>query len=112
MATNEVFKLGDATSQVVPSGTASGAPVLGNGTVPGVALTAEGEGGNVSGEASVRNTGVWEFEIDGAVTRGAKVYITSAGALSTTASGNTLFGYAWAEKPTGTGPLPVRIAQV
>lgn len=113
MATNEIFKLGDATGQVVPAGTKSGAPVLGNGTVPGVALTGIGEGGNKPDEASVRNTGVWDFPTPDAVdTKGTKVYLTPTNTLTTTATGNTLFGYAWSTKAAGDGTVRVRIAQV
>lgn len=113
MATNEVFKIGDATAQVVPAGTVSGAPVLGNGTVPGIALTAIGEGGNIPTEASVRNTGVWKFEVPEAVaSKGLKIYIKSDNTLTTTATSNTLFGYAWGTKSAGAGTIPVRIAQV
>lgn len=114
MATNEVFKIGDATAQVVPAGTKSGAPVLGNGVLPGVALTAIGEGGNIPTEASVRNTGVWNFEVPEAVaTKGLKVYMKADNSgLTTTATSNTLFGYAWGTKSAGAGTVRVRIAQV
>lgn len=113
MAVNEVFKIGDATAQVVPAGTKSGAPVLGNGVVPGIALTDEGKGGNVTGEASVRNTGVWNFAVPEAIaSKGAKVFIKADGALTTTATGNTLFGYAWGTKSAGAGTVRVKIALV
>lgn len=113
MAKNEVYKIGDATAQVVPSGTLSGAPVLGNGVIPGVALTDEGKGGNVAGEASVRDTGVWRFEVPEAVAnKGVKVYIKADGTLTTVATGNTLFGYAWGTKSAGAGTVAVKIAQV
>lgn len=114
MAMNEVFKIGDATAQVVPEGTKSGDPVLGNGTVPGIALTAIGEGGNIPTEASVRNTGVWHFAVPEAVgSKGLKIYMKADNSgLTTTATSNTLFGYAWGTKSAGAGTIPVRIAQV
>ena len=57
---NEVFYPNDPADKLslpVPADTASGAPVL-VGSLPGVTATAEGEGGNVDGNASVWLAGV------------------------------------------------------
>lgn len=113
MARNAVFEDNIATSQEVPAGTLSGAPVLGNGVIPGVALTDRGAGGNISTEASVQNGGVWDFEVAEAVaTKGLPIYLTAEGILSTVELENTLFGYAWETKQAGAGTIRVRIAKV
>lgn len=134
MAQNRIFKETERQNRVrvVPSGTKSGDPLL-IGLRPAVAITDRGDatktftfggltvGGFPSGgvglednEASVAFDGTWEFAVTGATTgtaQDAPVYITSAGALNLTASGNTLFGYV--DYPVGyfkaAGRLPVRI---
>lgn len=134
MALNRIFKETERKNRarVVPSGTVSGQPLL-LGIRPAVAITDRGDatrtfslgGLSVSGtpsggvglepnEASVAFDGTWEFPVTGATTATAQdsaVYITGAGALTTTASGNTLFGYV--DYPVGyfkaAGRLPVRI---
>jgi predicted RecA/RadA family phage recombinase len=96
----------------VPADTPSGAPVK-VGSLIGVTATAEGEGGNAPGRATVWREGEYTFPVAGAVaSEGLPVYITSANALTATATDNTLFGYSHGTKGTGTGPLPVILAQV
>ena len=90
MALNEVFKLGTYISLPVPNGTESGDPVR-VGALNGVAIVDEGTAGNAEGYTSVDLTGAHKFVIEGADV-GDPVYITSAGALSLTATGNKLFG--------------------
>lgn len=96
----------------VPADTASGAPVK-VGSIIGVTATAEGEGGNAEGYATVWREGSYELPVTGAIASvGLPVYITSANVLTATATDNTLFGYSHGTKGTGTGPLPVILAQV
>lgn len=108
MARNEVYRDGDRLALPVPDGTVSGAPVL-VGALPGVTQT----GRAADGTATVWTSGAFRLDVAGAVTTvGSPVYITSAGALTTTATGNTVFGHALATKGAGTGPLVVKIAKV
>lgn len=90
MAVNEVFKLGQYISLPVDVGTKSSAPVR-VGVLNGVAIVDEGTGGNAAGYTSVDLSGAHKFILAGAAV-GDPVYITPGGALSTTASGNKLFG--------------------
>lgn len=129
MATNEKFRPGDKVSLPVPSGTVAGAP-LRIGGLNAVAQTdrakvdvsptnADGTrntsynygGGNPTGYASCWLDGGHEFTVDFAVSGvGDPIYITSANALSGTASGNQLFGHALTTKGAPSGPLTVRLA--
>lgn len=110
MATNVHFAQGDNLSLPVPNNTDSGAPVR-VGSLNGVAMTAEGDGGNPSGSASVQLVGVFDLEVTGAVTNvGDPVYITSAGALNVTAADNDLFGHALASKAAAASVIPVRVS--
>lgn len=112
MARNEIFRDGDHLSLPVTADTPSGSPVI-VGSFVGVTQTAEGEGGNADGFATVWRKGVHEFTVSGAVASyGLPIYITSAYALTTTASGNTLFGYSVGTKGSGAGLLNVAISQV
>lgn len=109
MATNVHFAQGDNLSLPVPNNTDSGAPVR-VGSLNGVAMTAEGEGGNPSGSASVQLVGVFDLEVTGAVTNvGDPVYISSGGALNVTDT-NPLFGHALATKGASAGVIPVRVS--
>ena len=118
----------------VPAGTKSGDPVQ-VGSIVGVAATdvavampatptsdsvAANSSGNPVGYASVLTDGGYLLEVTGAVTApGTPVYIDGDGALSLTATDNTLFGYTvpgpdnkYATKSADAGPAVVRIAQV
>lgn len=53
--------------------------------------------------------GSWTIDVAGALTQGQLVYITSAGALTATATGNSAFGVAVTPKGTGTGPAEVAL---
>lgn len=90
MALNEVFKLGTYISLPVPSTVKSGDPVR-VGVLNGTAITDAGKGGQKPTHASVDLSGAHKHILAG-VEVGDPVYITSAGALSATASGNKLFG--------------------
>lgn len=111
MATNEVFRDADHLSLPVTADTPSGSPVV-VGSLVGVTQTAEGEGGNAEGFATVWRKGAHDFTVTGVTTVGAPVYITAAYALNVTASGNTLFGYALEAKGAAAGVIPVAIARV
>lgn len=116
---NERHSDGDHLSLPVPTGTASGAPVLTLG-MPGVTATKEGEGGNIAGRASVWTKGVYPLSVPDAVgAEGTLIYITSAGALTVTATANTLFGRTvhgadgtGGTKGAGAGTVNVRLAKV
>lgn len=124
MALNEVFKEGIALSLPVPDGTTSG-KALRIGILNAVAQTDEGGAtvvvngitqnsggiGNKDNFASVSLVGAWELDVTGALTVGQAVYITGAGALTATATGNFLFGAALRAKGTGLGPAIVKILQ-
>lgn len=90
MALNEIFKVGKSISLPVPTGTKSGDPVR-VGVLNGVAVVDEGTGFNAEGWTSVDMFGGHLYELAGAAV-GDAVYITSAGDLTTTASGNKLWG--------------------
>lgn len=87
----------------VPSGVVAGEPVQ-VGAWRGVAQTDRDADGN----ATVWINGSAELTVDGAVaTQGLPIYITSARALNTTATGNALFGYSLGTKAAAAGPLEV-----
>lgn len=90
MALNEVFKVDQSISLPVPDGTKSGDPIR-VGVLNGVAVVDEGTGGNAAGYTSVDLFGGHLFVLAGAGV-GDPVYITAAGALTATASGNKLWG--------------------
>ena len=114
MAKNQKFAPHRTRSLPVTADTPSGSPVV-VGALVGVTLTAEGEGGNAAGYATVALDGAFNLAI-GTTTAGAvgsAVYITSAYALTPSSSGNTLFGYLLEAKGTTAGEVhPVEIAQV
>lgn len=112
MARNEKFHDAERLSLPVPADTASGAPVK-VGSLVGVTQTKEGGGGNAENYATVWMKGAFDLSVTGAVASvGLPVYITSANALTMTATDNTIFGYALATKGSGAGVIPVKIAQV
>lgn len=117
MALNKVFAETQSKNRerAVPEGTQPGTPLIIN-TRPAVALTARGDAtktstlpdgvsvsfanggvGNLPDSASVAFDGTWLFEGVTGVTattgQDVAIYLTSAGALTATATGNTLFGY-------------------
>lgn len=116
MAKNQKFAPSRTRSLPVTADTPSGSPVV-VGSLVGVTLTAEGEGGNADGYATVALDGAFDLAIGTttAVAVGGKVYITSAYALTPSdgSGANTLFGYALEAKGTTAGEIhPVEIAQV
>lgn len=110
MATNVHFAEGNNLSLPVLSGTKSGDAVR-VGSLNGVAMTARGDGGNATENASVQLEGVFDLEVTGAITDvGDPVYITSAGALNVTEASNDLFGHAIASKGASASTIPVRVS--
>ncbi len=82
-----------------PATPACGDPVV-VGTIPGVAVTKEGEGGNASGECTIATKGVFNLNVTGsdgtnpaAVAKGDKLYYDS-GILNKNSSGTVLYGKA------------------
>lgn len=111
MATNTIFEDGDYLSLPVPADTGSGAPVK-VGSLVGVTQTAEGEGGNPDGFASVMLKGVHDITVTGAITNvGDPVFIGSGNAVNVTNT-NTLFGYALETKGATAGVIRVKLAKV
>lgn len=116
---NERLNDGVRITLPVPSGTLSGAPVK-SGPFIGVCATKEGEGGNIALRATVWRTGEFDLPITDAVAaEGTAIYITSANALTTTSTSNTLFGYTHADaegngatKGAGAGTVHVILAKV
>lgn len=105
---NERTPIVDYFSAKVPTGTKSGDPVLVlGGSVPAVAATDEGAGGNIAGRASVQSIGIYDvWTTDAVAAEGTAIYITgdgtAAGALTTTVGTNKLFGRTIAA-PDGSG---------
>ena len=134
MAVNQIYAPTPSKirSRAVPSGTLAGVPLLID-TVPAFTLTARADAtrtdtlsdgtaitykiggvGSPAGEATVAFDGTFEYAVTGATTStasGVAVYITSGGALTLTASTNTLFGVT--DYPTSyvkeAGRAPVKI---
>lgn len=137
MAKNNVFPYTELLTEFWDLGktVAPGVPVVGgpNGAQPGVTLTGTGDYTvsqkvgpyTVSGiprggatlapkEASIATDGTWEFAVTGAdltTAQNALVYITGAGALTLTATGNKVYGKVNYPKDyvKVAGTLPVKI---
>ena len=88
MATNIKFEDGDRLLLTVPSGVASGEPVL-FGQQPGVALT--DRGADVAGKATVQFAGVATFELAGAAEEDAVYIHVSTFALALADDGDHVF---------------------
>jgi len=113
---NEVFYPNDPADKLslpVDSGVVSGDPVV-VGSIIGVAATSRGEGGNPSGNASVWTEGVFRLPVSTTVGAVGTALYKAAGstALTTTATSNTLFGYALETKGSGTASIRVKLAKV
>jgi len=111
MATNMKFKVDDYVSLPVPNGKKSGDPVA-VGSLVGILITDEGGGvGNAEGFASVALAGGAELTLPNGVTFniGDRVYLTSGGAVTATATNNTLLGKV--THTNGTGRVIVKIVQ-
>lgn len=122
---NERLHDGKRITLVVPDNTPSGAPVK-VGPFIGITATAEGEGGNIPLRATVWREG--EFDVacaDAVAAELTPIYIIAANsgvpatALTTTSSGNTLFGWshhdadgAGGTKGAGAGTIHLILAKV
>jgi hypothetical protein len=133
MALNAVFKTGQHISLPVATGTTSGSP-LRIGSINAIAITDEGSvtvsknlGGGISvnepsggvgngpGYASVACDGAWNVAVtsSGAVAVGDLIYITGTApnqTLTTTATGNKIWGASLQARSGTSGNLTVRIA--
>jgi hypothetical protein len=132
MALNAVFKTGQHISLPVATGVTSGSP-LRIGTINAIAITDEGSVsvskslgggisvtepsggvGNAAGYATVACDGAWNVAVtsSGAVAVGDLIYITGAAGsqtLTTTATGNKVWGKSLAARSGTSGNLVVRI---
>lgn len=103
MAKNQGYTNALHIKVTAPYDVVSGAPVQ-VGSIMGVAQTSA-----LSGElVTIWLDGSHDLEVTGALaSEGLPVYITSAGALNTTATGNFLFGIALATKSAAKAPVEV-----
>ena len=116
MATNLLTGPERTDSLPVTADTEAGSPVVVGGIV-GVALTAEGEGGNPDGYATVGQGGRTEQAVGTTTTVsvGGAIYITSSYSLTPSdgSGANTLFGYALTAKGSTAGEVvKIRLATV
>lgn len=112
MALNEINVNGESLNYVVNSAVATGDFVVLGGIV-GVAETSAALGADSSYYATLRHIGVFRGTTADAVAVGDAIYIAAAAtygtALTTTASGNELVGYAVKAKSAVAGDVHVRI---
>lgn len=112
MALNEVYANGESLNYPVNSAVASGDFVVLGGIV-GVAETSAALAADSNYYATLRHIGVFTGTTSDAVAVGDAIYLASAAtygtALTTTASGNELVGYAIEAKGAVAGNVKVRI---
>lgn len=115
MAKNQVYRPQRTRHLPVPDGTVSGAAVL-VGSLVGVCLTTENQGGNADNQATVALDGAFKLAIATATTGaiGAPVYITPTGnTVTMTSTSNILLGYLLEAKGSTAGQVcTVELAQV
>lgn len=102
MALNQKYTKAVHITLPLPYDREPGEPVRVGGFA-GVALT----GGKKDEVSTVWLDGSWDVTVSGAVNPGDVVYITSAGALTATASGNTAWGLGIGTKGSGSGVVEV-----
>lgn len=109
MALNEIYK--DGNELVLPvASTVNSGDLVQVGQIIGVAQNdaVTGEDGNTY--ATIKTNGVFKLSTLVAVTVGQAVYVTSAGVVNVTASGNKFIGHAiQAKTTTVAGPVYVRL---
>ena len=107
MALNEIYKVASELVFPVASTVKSGDLVVVNG-IHGVAQqdAVTGEDGNTY--ATLKLDGVFKFATEDTIEAGEKVYVTGAGAVTSTATGNTFIGHA---HQGGAGFVTVRLVQ-
>jgi predicted RecA/RadA family phage recombinase len=109
MAINEIYKDGNELVLPVASTVKSGNLVQ-VGQLIGVAQNDAVTGQDGNTYATLKMNGVFKFTTSVAVTVGAAVYVTSAGVINVTASGNKFIGHAVTAKTTTTaGEIYVRL---
>lgn len=109
MALNEIYKDGNELVLPVASTVKSG-DLVQVGQLIGVAQNDAVTGQNGSTYATLKMNGVFKFSTLVAVTVGQAVYVTSAGVINVTASGNKFIGHAVTAKTTTTaGDIYVRL---
>lgn len=112
MALNEVYAEAESLDYPVNAAVVSGDFVV-LGSIRGVAETSAKTGADGNTYATLRHVGVFTGTTADAVAVGAAVYLASAAtygqALTTTASGNKLVGYAVRAKGATAGNVHVRI---
>lgn len=112
MATNMIQTVADTivAACTAPATPASGDPVL-LGSIPGVALTDEGEGGNAATETTVQRTGVFDLSVKAennsgnvAVAAGDILYYDAAATvkINKDVTNGVRFGYALEAIDSGT----------
>lgn len=102
MAKNQLYPENKHIAIVADKDYTSGQPVA-IGAYRGVVLANAAEGD----EVTVWLNGSYSIDVAGALAVGQVVYITSAGALTATGTGNQPFGVANVAKDTGTTPAEV-----
>lgn len=103
MAGNQRYTNALHITVIAPRDTATGDPVQ-VGLINGVAQTAAKAGQKVT----IWLDGSWDIEVTGALaTAGLPIYITAAGKLSASATGNTPWGVALATKAAAAAPVEV-----
>jgi predicted RecA/RadA family phage recombinase len=117
MATNVIYNQGDHLSWPVAADTASGVfVIIGDQGLYGVTMTAEGEGGNPDGYASIQHSGVFDLPVSTTTVAsiGDKVYMVPAtGVLTPVSTDNVHVGWFYAAKgATANAAVAVRLAQV
>jgi predicted RecA/RadA family phage recombinase len=109
MALNEIYKDGNELVLPVASTVKSG-DLVQVGQLIGVAQNDAVTGADGNTYATLKLNGVFKFSTLVAVTVGAAVYVTSAGVINVTASGNKFIGHAVTAKTTTTaGDIYVRL---
>jgi predicted RecA/RadA family phage recombinase len=111
MALNEIYK--DGNELVLPvASTVNSGDLVQVGALVGLAQKDAYLGENGSYYTTLKFNGVVKVTTSVAVTVGAAVYITSAGVINVTASGNKFIGHAVTAKAgTSAGDIYVRLTQ-
>jgi predicted RecA/RadA family phage recombinase len=109
MAINEIYK--DGNELVLPvASTVNSGDLVQVGQIVGVAQNDAVTGQDGNTYATIKMNGVFKLTTAVAVTVGAAVYVTSAGVVNVTASGNKFIGHAVTAKSTTTaGDIYVRL---
>jgi predicted RecA/RadA family phage recombinase len=107
MALNEIYAVADSLVFPVADTVVSG-DLVQVGQIVGVAEHDAKDGEDGNGYATLKLTGAFKFDTADTVSVGAKCYVTSAGAVTTTSTSNKFIGHAI---KAGTGYVVVRLVQ-